>query len=120
MSAMSCQPRAERLRSKVDDQDGRPDAAAVGARLRQSPLAHLIEGGTGTHGAPGFNHREHRPSIEGIMRANRPAATASVPGGAGDRGARRQSAEAVHRADVRGRGTAAGQMAEEVVDEVLR
>ena len=39
------------------------------ARVKvKGPLAHLIEGGTGTQGAPGFNHREHHPSVEGIIR----------------------------------------------------
>jgi hypothetical protein len=31
-------------------------------------LAHLLEGGTGTLGAPGFRHQEHLPSVRGIMR----------------------------------------------------
>lgn len=36
----------------------------------KSPLAHLIEGGTGRLGAGGFNHvGTHWPSTEGIMRA---------------------------------------------------
>jgi|GEM_PF-5471441 hypothetical protein len=36
----------------------------------KSPLAHLIEGGTGRPGAGGFNHvATHWPSTEGIMRA---------------------------------------------------
>jgi len=36
----------------------------------KSPLAHLIEGGTGRQGAGGFNHvATHWPSTEGIMRA---------------------------------------------------
>lgn len=36
----------------------------------KSPLAHLIEGGTGRLGSGGFNHAStHWPSTEGIMRA---------------------------------------------------
>ena len=36
----------------------------------KSPLAHLIEGGTGRLGSGGFNHvSRHWPSTEGIMRA---------------------------------------------------
>lgn len=36
----------------------------------KSPLAHLIEGGTGRLGAGGFNHvSTHWPSTTGIMRA---------------------------------------------------
>lgn len=32
----------------------------------KSPLAHLIEGGTGSLGAPGFNHSKHWPNPAGI------------------------------------------------------
>jgi len=41
------------------------------ARIRaKSRLAHLIEGGTGRLGAPGFKHvARHWPSTPGIMRA---------------------------------------------------
>lgn len=37
----------------------------------KSPLAHLIEGGTGSLGSSEFNHvAKHWPSAEGIMRQN--------------------------------------------------
>lgn len=36
----------------------------------KSPLAHLIEGGTGPQGAPDFRHSgRHWPNLAGIMRA---------------------------------------------------